>query len=131
MKVVPTRCSGSGSRSMASSNQFVSGTSSCMVYSARWATSRLKQIGLSTFTPMAQFAFLSPSTLMISPLLRNLPQLLMLLSRSSPHTSNVVIWVLQSSFLVLASPETAPSALSCSTSTNSSWICLTAMVCLT
>ncbi|KAF9537442.1 hypothetical protein CPC08DRAFT_809055, partial [Agrocybe pediades] len=80
MKAVPTRCSGSGNRSMASSNQIFSGTSNCMVYSAKWATSRLKQIGLSISTPMALFAFLSPSTSMISPLLRNPPQLLMLQS---------------------------------------------------
>ncbi len=54
---------------MVSSKQLVSGTSSYTLLSLRWDSSELKLIDQSTSTLMVKSASLSPSTLMISPLL--------------------------------------------------------------
>jgi hypothetical protein len=48
MKAVPTRSAGSGNHSMVSSSQLDSGTSGCTLPSLTWASSKLKQTGLST-----------------------------------------------------------------------------------
>jgi len=70
-------------------------------------------------TPMARFTSLSPSTLMISPLLQNLFQQLTSMFSSSLNTSNVMTLVQLVSYLVLQLKENAPLALSSSINTSS------------